>query len=34
MKILTLIKKYIYKNFIKNKLEAIKDNNLIKLYNL
>ena len=34
MKTLTLIKKYLYKNFIKNKLEVIKDNNLIKLYNL
>ena len=30
----TLIKKYLYKIFIKKNLEAIKDDNLIKLYNL
>lgn len=30
----TLIKKDLYKIFIKKNLKAIKDNNLIKLYNL
>ena len=30
----TLIKKNLYKIFIKKNLEAIKDDNLIKLYNL
>ena len=34
MRILTLIKKYLYKTFIKKNLDTIKDENLIKLYNL